>query len=181
MLVVVGRFPSDFDVADLNGDSQADIIADNSDSNTITVLLGTGAGRLSAATAYSTGIRSVPTNIAVAEVNGDGSPDLLVANINSNTTGLLLYMGSGSFQSIVTYDIGLVSSPHKVVVSDVNGDSKPNLLTSNAGLSRVGVLLGMGNSSFGVTTSYDAGISDQPSDLAVTDVNGDGKLDLVYS
>jgi hypothetical protein len=79
-------------------------------------------------------------------VNGDGKPDLLVANSFSNTVGVLLGNGDGTFQTATTYDSGGMG-PFSVAVADLNGDRKPDVAVANfcGGTNclpgRVGVLL----------------------------------------
>ena len=45
-------------------------------------------------------------SVAIADVNGDGKPDLLVANYNSGTIGVLLGNGDGTFKAATTFDAG---------------------------------------------------------------------------
>jgi hypothetical protein len=90
----------------------------------------------------------------LGDVNGDGKPDLVVANYQSNTVGVLLGNGDGTFQTAATYSSGGLYSWF-VAVGDVNGDGKPDLLVANEegesnGDGTVGVLI---NTSAGSTTT----------------------------
>ncbi len=114
-------------------------------------------------------------SLAVADVNGDGVPDLAIANIYSNTLGILLGNCDGTFQAAVTYGAG-GSGAESVAVVDVNGDNKPDLVVAN--VNGVGVLLGNGNGTFQAAVSYASGATLSNS-VAIADVNGDGKPDLV--
>src|SRR5262249_34699267 len=89
---------------------------------------------------------SSPHSVAVADVNGDGKPDLAVANYGSNSVSVLLANGNGTFQNQQTFAAG--SQPFAVVVADVNGDGKPDIVTANYGSNTVSVLLGNGNGTF---------------------------------
>jgi hypothetical protein len=123
-------------------------------------------------------------SVVVADVNGDGKPDLLVANSSSSTVGVLLGNGDGTFQTAVSYGSGGVL-PSSVVVADVNGDGKPDLLVTNVCVdsyctsnSSVSVLLGNGDGTFQAAVTYGSG-GWYADSVAVADVNGDGKPDLV--
>ena len=69
--------------------------------NTVSVLLGNGNGTFPGATTFATG--SMPFSVALGDVNGDGKPDLVVANSHSNTVSVLLGNGNGTFQAQQTY------------------------------------------------------------------------------
>ena len=125
--------------------------------------------------ATSYGVGTYPQAIAVGDFNGDGIPDLVVANSNSNSVGILLGNGDGTFKPQQTYATGYY--PSAIVVGDFNGDGKLDLAVANSSGSSVSVLLGNGDGTFqpqqAYTTSY--GVSS----IAVGDFNNDGKLDLV--
>jgi DNA-binding beta-propeller fold protein YncE len=70
-----------------------------------------------------------PSEVAVADVNGDGKPDLMVANEFGNTLSVLLGEGDGSFRPKADYPVG--PYPHGIAVGDVNGDGKPDLIAPN--------------------------------------------------
>jgi hypothetical protein len=171
-------------VADVNGDGRPDLITANygthgSPANSVSVLLGNGNGTFHSAVNFAAG--SYPVSVAVADVNGDGRPDLVVAN-ETTTVSVLLGNGNGTFQSPVSYTVGL--SPTSVAVADVNGDGHPDLVTANSGSSyspRVGktvsVLLGNGNGTFQAAQNFTT--DSRPSSVVVADVNGDGRPDLV--
>jgi hypothetical protein len=116
--------------------------------------------------------------IAVADVNGDGKPDVVVTNCGSGTVGVLLGNGDGTFQAAVTYPSG-GEAPQAIAIADVNGDGKPDILVANNGSGTVGVLLGNGDGTFQTAVTYDSG--GPPADLAVADVNRDGNPDLVVA
>jgi hypothetical protein len=181
-------------VGDFNKDGTPDLAVTNycSDdtctSGSLSVLLGNGDGTFQAAVNYSSGGTGA-LFVVVADVNGDGIPDLLVVNNSGEdngdgSVGVLLGNGDGTFQAAVTYDSG-GSSASSVAVGDVNRDGKPDLLVANycissenCGNGLMGVLLGNGNGTFQATVGYSSGAVYTES-VAVADVNGDGKLDLL--
>src|SRR5208337_695820 len=94
---------------------------------------------LATAIPYDTGGNGANA-VAVADVNGDGKPDVVVANwcayssctVPGNNVGVLLGKGDGSFQTAVVYPSGGLYAD-SVVVADVNGDGKPDLVVANCG------------------------------------------------
>ncbi len=128
------------------------------------------------------------SSVAIADVNGDGKPDIVVANQSSSSVGVLLGNGDGTFQAAMTYNSGNYSD-YSVAVADVNGDGKPDIIVANfctssqyctSGLGSVGVLLGNGDGTFQAPVSYASG-GDQAVSVAVADVNGDGKPDIIVA
>jgi len=131
--------------------------------------------------------------LAVADVNGDGKPDIVEVNYTGTTfegvVGVLLNQGKGSFRPAVTYDSGGIEGI-SVAIADLNHDGKPDIIVANGsdgvtGRIQIGVLMGNGDGTFQNAVKYDAGgaalgiggLSTIP--FTVTDVNGDGKPDLV--
>src|SRR5881296_3123582 len=91
----VGSSPASVAVGDFNGDGRLDLAVANFNSNSVSILLGLGAGSFGGATAFSVG--SSPLSVAVGDFNGDGRLDLAVTNFVGNTVSLLLGTGAGSF------------------------------------------------------------------------------------
>ncbi len=101
---------------------------------------------------FATG--SLPDSVALGDVNGDGKPDLAVANFYSNTVSVLLGNGNGIFQSQQTFGTG--TNPRALALGDVNGDGLLDLAVANFSTATVSVLLGNGNGTFQVhpTNAY---------------------------
>jgi len=168
-------------VGDVNGDGKPDVVVANRDGSvscpdgSADVLLGKGDGTFDPAVDYCSG-GSTPMSVAVADVNQDGKPDLIVANNNSNNIGVLLGNGDGTFQPALTYDAGSMN-PMSVIVSDVNKDGNRDLLVGGF-YNKVSVLLGDGAGSFQTAGSYDTG-GLYVNSIATGDVNGDGIPDVL--
>ena len=123
-----------------------------------------------------------PAAVVTGDFNGDGRPDLAVANASSNTVSILLGNGNGTFQAAQNFATG--AGPQSMAVGDFNKDGKLDLVTANA--SDLSVLLGNGNGTFKRRTDSCCQTSrpnrpsaQAPTAVVVGDFNGDGKLDLV--
>jgi hypothetical protein len=181
-------------VADFNRDGKLDLAVTGS------ILLGNGDGTFQGPVSYVTGGDN-PQSLAVGDFNGDGVPDLAVANFGNIFAGrgasvsILLGNSEGSFQPAVNYpfvrtgspDLGHLPGSISVVGADFNGDGVPDLAVATVKLrddfgddGQVGVLLGNGDGTFQAAITYDAG-SALPIVLAAGDFNGDGKADLAVT
>ena len=118
-----------------------------------------------------------PISVAIGDLNGDGNPDLAVANHGSTTVSILLGDGSGSFSAATSFAVG--SNPGSVAIGDFNGDGKPDLAVANSASNNVSILLGDGAGSFSAATNFAAGSG--PLSVAIGDLNGDGKPDLAVA
>ncbi|MBI4327963.1 MAG: VCBS repeat-containing protein, partial [Chloroflexi bacterium] len=135
---------------------------------------GNGDGTFAAPVKYTLG--NNPYSLQLAELNGDGKLDVVVANLSDNNLSVLLGNGDGTFQSRTNYASG-GSNPYHVLAADVNGDGRVDLVAANYGSSRMGVLLGNGDGAFQAVTSYAAG--GNVIATAAADFNHDGRMDLV--
>jgi hypothetical protein len=174
----VGSTPDSVAVADLNGDGKLDLVIANAGSNTVSVLLGNGAGGFGPAISFNVGTGAA--SVTVGDLDGDGKLDLVVANTGSNTVSVLLGNGAGGFGAASNFATG--AAPNSVAIGDLNGDGKPDLVVGTSEPDAVfgkdiSVLLGTGNGSFGAATNTRAGSS--PRAATIADLNDDGKLDVI--
>ena len=174
-LISVGLAPLGLAVADLNGDGRQDIVVTNASSGatvgqTVSVLLGNGDGTFAPRVTYGTGVD--PEAVTIADVNGDGKPDLVVANYSDGTISVLLGNGDGTFAPRLTFATGF--RPNLVRAVDLNNDGKLDLVVINSfGIS---IMLGRGDGTFATAVNLSLGIT--PNGLAIGDFNGDGLLDI---
>ena len=172
-------------VGDINRDGRLDLAVAHSGSTpgTVSVLLGNGDGTFQPARLFPAGQGSL--SVAVGDLNGDGRPDLAVANYYSNDVSVLLGNGDGTFQATQSF---ATTGPNPVTVAmgDVNGDGRPDLAVTNSANTssgavpgNVSVLLGNGDGTFQPARTIDVGIT--PAFVVVSDVNGDGRSDLTVA
>jgi len=184
-------------ISDVNHDGKPDVLVANNCSTVtdctgnIGVLLGNGDGTFQPVKTYSSGNR-VAVSIALADVNSDGNPDILVANecfeCLNGYVGVLLGNSDGTFQTALTYNSGGYQ-PLSLGVADVNGDGKLDVVVMNpcsTGISchylpgNVGVLVGNGDGTFQDARTYSTG-GEFGVGIAIADVNGDAKPDLLVA
>jgi hypothetical protein len=198
-----GNSPYSVATADFNGDGHLDLVVANCGTSncggtsfgSLGILINNGDGTFRTAVTYSSGGNSA-YSVAVGDLNGDGRPDLVVANYcgsgcngTNGTVGILLGNGDGTFQSALTVPSGGYGA-NSVAISDVNSDSKQDVIVANqcstwqncvsgppsSGV--VSIILGNGDGTFKPAVSYDAG-GYHTQTASVADMNADGKPDLI--
>jgi hypothetical protein len=178
-----GQYPVGLAVGDINTDGRLDLVVTNDhnglNGNSFSVLFGNGAGSFGAKTDFATGL--YPVGVAVADVNGDNNPDVVVANAGSNYVSFFLNTTSQG-ATIPTFgprtDLTTGSAQWSVQFADLNGDTTLDLAVAKTN-STVSIFPGNGTGSFGAKTDFSTGTNTQPHSLAIGDLNGDGKPDLV--
>jgi len=123
--------------------------------------------------------------VAIADINGDGLTDILVANVNAGTASVLLSTtatGASTFSFGTHVDFTAGSGATWVAASDVDGDGRLDLLVANKFAHSVSVLIntaavGAGTPTFSASAALQT--DDDPMAVALFDFNGDGQLDVV--
>jgi hypothetical protein len=124
-------------------------------------------------------VGSNPFDGALGDFNGDGKPDLAVANNSTSNISVLLGNGDGTFGTRTDYDVG--QPAYGVVTTDLNSDGKLDIVaeTSFSLTEGVSVLLGNGNGTFQTHVDYLFSGLPQPKSILASDFNNDTKPDIV--
>jgi len=178
-----GASPLSIAAGDFNGDHVLDLAVANfvekAAAGQVTVLIGNGDGTFRPPVQYAAGV--VPQAITVGDINGDGRPDLVVANDGYGNipgkVGVMLGQGDGTFGPMQEYGAGV--NPFSIALGDFNGDGSLDVVVTDETQLRVEVLLNDGKGGFKPAVAYPTG--QNPFSVAVGDVNGDGALDLVVA
>jgi parallel beta-helix repeat protein len=134
-------------------------------------LSGTGLGFVNSS---SPAVGSNPWEIATADFNGDGKPDIAVMNLVSNSVTIWLGNGDGTFTAAPTLALG--NHPQGMAVADFNGDGKPDLAVSVTGSNTISIFLGNGDGTFTAAPTIAATFGVE--NMVAADFNGDGIVDL---
>jgi uncharacterized protein (TIGR03437 family) len=187
---------SDVDGADFDGDGDSDV-AQIQYFEGVTVWLGgsvglggSGGNFTQTGVVYPTG--PGPETLIVADLDGDGQQDVLVAdsgdfNLDPGKLAVLLGLRDGTFAAAVAYAAGV--APRSVAAGDFNGDGHPDVAVASTGSlgapnlppgpGSVAILLGKGDGSLLPATLLEAG--ERPMAIVAADFSGDHKLDLAVA
>lgn len=180
--------PTSIVVADVNGDGQPDLVvatarvANNSNNaGYATVILGHAGPPIT----YATGVRysttgTDPSSVAAADLTGSGKLDLVIANFSSGSVSVFMHDPANPGAYLAATDVKTGGAPNQVVIGDLNGDGKPDLVLAD--LSATGnVIIDLQDPAspghFLAATTLALG--NPVSSVQIGDINGDGKPDIV--
>jgi hypothetical protein len=166
---------------DFNGDGHLDLATADTNSASVTVLLGLGDGTFQSPQTFTVGGK--PQGIVAGDFNGDGRLDLATINDGSGDVSILLGNGDGTFQPEKRIALAPGAQGWGLAAADLTGDGHLDLIAVNrpasGGTGSVSILLGNGDGTFQPERRYAVG--DFPGYVAVGDFSGDGHLDLAVS
>jgi hypothetical protein len=178
---IAANFPSAILAADLNSDQYPDLVISGArqPASSVVVLINdaTTPGVFHATQAFDV---SNPNQVAVADVNGDGLPDLIIA---ADTLMVALQNAStpGTFEAPTTIYPNYVAS---LAVKDIDGDGMPDIVVSDLQGTKVLFLAPGGGGTPAIASTLQVltsavGQNVPPASVASADLNGDGHSDVV--
>jgi len=179
-------------VADIDGDGKADMVVVNRSSNSFSILRNISTStKPTFAPKIDFATDSTPSSVAIGDLDGDGKPDIVITNMFTNKISVYRNnavpgsIGTNSLAAQVSFISDTLSLPTSVAIGDLNGDGKPDLAVTNSYTNTVSVLKNISTSgtidasSFAPAVDFVTGLG--PSSVSITDIDGDGKSDLVIS
>ncbi len=177
-----GTLPNGIAVGDIDGDGLPEIVVANSSSNTISIFRNIStAGNISLAARIDFTTGSYPFRVAIGDLNNDGKPDVVVTNLQSNTISIYQNQSTrGTISASSKIDIGTGNNPNDVTITDFNGDGSPDLVVTSGTDTSASIyknISTVGNIAFAnfvtLHTNYD------PVGVVMADIDGDGKPDIL--
>ena len=166
-------------VDDLNNDTFSDIAFVNSDANSIGLLFDYGNGSFGNVTTLSTGNDSQPYSLALGDLNGDKTIDIVAANQLTGTISLFFGYGNGTFSSQKFPALRINAIDPAIIISDVNNDNILDILfTNNQRDSSIGIFYGFGDGNFTLPKIYFTDLETAPAMIAAGHFNNDSRVDL---
>jgi len=181
----VGQGADGVAIADFDGDGKLDIATANATDDNISVLLNTSTvGSISFAAELSLTGSHNPHRIVVADIDGDGKPDIVVTNNGSAGISFSVFRNtstSGSLSFAAKVDFTITQYPDPIAIGDIDGDGKPDVIVTVASSNDI-VSVFRNTSSAGsisFAARVDSSTGAMPLGVVAFDVDGDGKTDIV--
>jgi hypothetical protein len=182
----VGTLAKSVVAADLDGDGKTDVAVANSGANNVSILRNLSvSGTISFAPKVDIAVGTTPYSIASGDLDGDNKVDLATANFGSNNISIIRNTStSGTIAFAPKVDYAAGTAPHNVVIGEINGDGKPDIISSNTTSNNISLYKNICTSgiiSFSSPVDYSLGAATTPKSSAIGDLDADGRADVVVT
>jgi hypothetical protein len=184
---------TDVMVVDVDGDGRADVITLASlstnmshEEGQLVVYRQTEPGVFAAPETYNVGL--YPWKLAIGDIDGDGAPDLVVADADSTkspgTSAVWLLMQDINNPGHFLEPVSLISTTNvsQAVIADINGDGAPDVVVADSPDGESGAIIMYQNAA--IRGSFLAPVFIQlpgrSANVAAGDLNNDGRIDLAF-
>ncbi len=182
-----GMQPNFLTVADVNGDGHPDVVDVNRDANgakQVSTLLGDGLGGFGPPMTMTIESSVDTQTLAIGDLNGDGHPDLVVADFRASNSHIFVLLGNGLGGFSAPTAFAAPNDDQFPVIGDFNGDGKPDVAVISSNAAAAAVMLGDGMGGLGkpeIFPTHPPGTIAPSFGMAVGDFNKDGKPDIALS
>jgi hypothetical protein len=179
-----GPTAGDLAIGDLNRDGKPDVVLANHGHPQATLLLGDGRGGLIPAPGSPLQLDLKPHahSVAIADVDGDGKPDLLFNDMARGGVLVAFGVGDGSFRpASALVLVGGRRAYFNVAAGDLDGDAKPDLAVPLHPDRALAVLRGLGAGRFAPVEGSPFSVARSAFLAALGDLDGDGKPDIAVA
>jgi VCBS repeat protein len=166
-------------IGDVNSDGNLDLTTSNYEDNSVSVLIGDGKGNFAPAAGSPFSVGRGPYNQTLIDLNRDGKLDVVTPNVRDNNVTVLLGNGKGGFIAAAGPPSPVGYRPYYTALGDLNGDGKPDLITTHDDINKMAVSLGDGRGAFAAAPHSPLDLGSRGYKVIITDVNRDAKMDVV--
>lgn len=187
---ITGEVTLSVAIGDVDVDGKPEIVVANLDANSLSIFRNTSTPGSIDASSFAGKVdlpsSTNPSSVAIGDLDGDGKPDLVTANLgaysvslfhNTSTPGVI---NASSFASKV--DLGTGPNPYSVAVGDIDGDGKPDVSVVAVGGNSMTLFHNIATQGTLYASSFEGinfDLGNQSVDVALGDVDGDGKPDVI--
>jgi Concanavalin A-like lectin/glucanases superfamily/FG-GAP-like repeat/IPT/TIG domain/FG-GAP repeat len=188
VIISAGDGSQSIAVRDLNGDGKPDIVIPNSSDDSISILQNQSTiGNISFGAPVNLVTGYNPEDVAIADLDGDGYPDIAVTSRPNGTVTVYRNLGLGGTITSNSFAPAVVltgiTDALRLKIGDIDGDGKPDIVVADWYNDEVSVLRnlttgpGITANSFAAPVSFPTG--GWANNVALGDLNGDGKLEVI--
>jgi hypothetical protein len=183
-----GWYPTGIGVADFNGDGVKDVVTADYHGNSVSILLGSGAGtsyRLGAVASYGTIPMAETSTLAVGDLDGDGIPDVVAANPMASSVSVFTGRSDGTLVMPATdlpcMALPYITEPYSAAIADFDMNGTKDIAIADNRTRSVFIKLGNGAGGFTAGPEQPGIGGDGSYILLARDMNLDGIPDLVVA
>ncbi|MBI3846339.1 MAG: VCBS repeat-containing protein [Planctomycetes bacterium] len=175
--------PKGVAIGDVDGDGRLDLVSANFDGNSVTVLYGDASRTFTRTAIVEDAKLESPVSVALADLDGDGRADVMSADSQSGNVGIFYFDSAGTERQRVFLPLPNGAGPLSVATGDLDGDGRLDIACAAGSANELVVFYQRAMGGFDPadppTIVSSAGEPGNPQSVAIADMNGDGRVDLV--